>query len=102
MMNMRLTGQLLMIEDKPYSFKDENGAEVSGTTTYLHVLDGVTVTRVKVKTDEVARIAHLEQGDPVDLRVDVRVNSGARGAYLTITFQSEWETAPALAAVENF
>lgn len=99
---MRLTGQLLMIEDKPYDFTDDTGSKVSGTSTTMHVLDGIVVTKCKVRQDDVAKIAHLEQGDPVDLRVDVQVNSGARGAYLTITFLSEWETAPALAAVENF
>lgn len=91
---MRLTGRLLSIEDKPYSFKD-NGATVEGSTTYLHVWEAGanTAHRVKVKGDDVAKIAHLQDGDAVDLIVNVQANQGGRGAYLTVTFAGEFEPA---------
>jgi hypothetical protein len=49
----------------------------------LHVLDGREVVKVKVPKDQIDKTG-LDAGSPVDLRVTVAANSGARGAYLSV------------------
>ncbi len=88
---MRLTGRLLQVDYNDGTFRDrDTGQDVAWSNATLHVLDGVVIHKCKVKADDFGKIAHLNGGDEIDLRVGVVANAGARGAYLTITFVSEW------------
>lgn len=79
---MRLTGQLLDIEDYAGDFKGDDGSQVPYSGKRLHVLDGREVIKVKVPKDQL--LSHgLTVGTAVDLAVTVAANAGARGAYLT-------------------
>ena len=79
---MRLTGQLLDIEDYSGDFKGEGGENIAYSGKRLHVLDGREVIKVKIPKDQL--YSHgLTVGESVDLSVQVAAQSGARGAYLT-------------------
>lgn len=79
---MRLTGQLLDIEEYSGDFKGDDGSKVPYAGLRLHVLDGREVIKVKVPKDQLHSHG-LTVGTPVDLAVTVAANAGARGAYLT-------------------
>lgn len=94
---MRLSGQLLDIEHKPWTFTGDDGQERSGVTTILHVLDGREVIKVKVPRDgDHSDVSGLKAGTTIDVRVTVAANTGARGAYLTTTYAGPVSPAPAV------
>jgi len=80
---MRLTGQLLDIEQYAGEFRGENGDMISYAGERLHVLDGREVIKVKVPKVDVGKTG-LRVGEDVDLRVQCSIQSGARGSYLSI------------------
>lgn len=84
---MRLTGTLLDIEHADGTFRDrETGQDVPWSNATLHILDGREVVKVKVKGSDVEALPPFEVGKPIDLRVSVTANAGARGPYLTVGY----------------
>jgi len=86
---MRLTGNLLEIEDYSGDFKGDSGDSIAYSGKRLHVLDGREVIKVKVPKDRLNNHG-LIAGDDVDLRVEVTAQSGARGAYLTVKLLGDY------------
>ena len=80
---MRLTGQLLKIEDYSGTSRDEKtGQPFDYSGKRLYVLDGLEMIKVKIPKDQL--LTHgLVENTPVDLAITVSANAGARGAYLT-------------------
>jgi hypothetical protein len=79
---MRLTGTLIEIEPYAGEFTGENGREVHYEGERLHVLDGREVIKVKIPKLAVGKTG-LVGGQPIDCRVQVSAQVGARGPYLT-------------------
>jgi hypothetical protein len=86
---MRLTGQLLRLEPRNGTFRDrESGQPVPWSHHIAHVLDGVEVTRVKVKDPDFPHFPR-DLGKNIDVPVTVEPGSGRSGLYLVITFAPE-------------
>lgn len=96
---MRLTGTLLEVESYSGTMKGDDGKDFAYSGKRLHVLDGREVVKVKIPKD-LADSHGYTNGQPVDLRVIVQAQQGARGAYLSTTLQGDFAPArPALAKV---
>jgi len=80
---MRLTGTLLELEDYSGEFKGDDGTMIPFAGIRMHVLDGREVIKVKIPKDLLTSHGYKAQ-TPVDLRVTVAAQAGARGAYLTV------------------
>lgn len=88
---MRLTGQLLQIEEYSGDFNDsETGKKIAYHGQRLHVLDGVEVIKVKVTAKDSGLAAGYLAGDKVDLRVQVTAEGGARGSYLAVKLLGDY------------
>jgi hypothetical protein len=95
---MRITGTLLEVEEYSGTAKGDDGKPFDYSGKRLHVLEGREV--VKVKIPKPLLDSHgLAAGDSVDLHVTVSAQSGARGAYLTVTLIGEYEPACTFLAV---
>jgi hypothetical protein len=91
---MRLTGTLLEVENYSGEFADkQTGEAVAYAGQRWHVLDGREVIKVKLPKELIDELP-FEQGDAVDLRVEVGAQSGARGAYLTVKLLGEYSQSP--------
>lgn len=98
---MRLTGTLLEIENYSGDFADrQTGESVAYSGQRWHVLDGREVIKVKVPKDLIDVLPH-EQGDAVDLRVQVGAQAGARGAYLTVGLLGDYSASSVRLSVAN-
>jgi hypothetical protein len=97
---MRLTGTLLEIEEYSGDFKGDSGDTVSYSGKRLHVLDGHEVVKVKVPKDLLYSHGYTA-GQPVDLRVTVAANAGARGAYLSCQLLGDYAPKPVALAKAN-
>jgi hypothetical protein len=95
---MRLTGTLLEVEDYSGTGKGDDGKPFDYSGSRLHVLDGREVVRVKIP--KALLDSHgLGAGELVDLRVTVSAQSGARGAYLSVTLVGDFARSASLTAV---
>lgn len=102
----RITGTLIEPEYRDGTIpanQTDDGKPYNWANCMLHILDGRTVEKVKVKNDDLPKIAHFQPGDLLDLRVTVSAVAGARSAYTATTFVSEWaaSSTPALVAVND-
>lgn len=69
---MRVIGTLLEVEQSSGTFNNDRGESIAYDNVVLHILDGITVYKVKAKGDNRSRAMALASRKGTEIEVEVK------------------------------